>query len=90
MIIQLGNLSTKEICERLQITLTDQEIESLESIRSELAEVSRGRWHGFDMPFVIYCGDMETAVIVRDTYAPYSSKMVARLRIQYNQELVED
>ena len=86
MNIQLGNLSTQQICDRLQITLTEQEVETLESIRSQAADVPTGRWHGFDMPFSIYCGDKETAIIVRDIYAPYGNQMNKQLRIGFRQK----
>lgn len=85
MMIQLGNLSTQDICKRLEITLTEQEIEILESLRSRNAEFTGSKWHGFDIPFSIYCGDIETAIKVRDIYAPYAKKMKGTLSITYMQ-----
>lgn len=90
MYIQLGNLSTKDICNRLQITLTEQEIETLENLRSIPAEFKGGKWHGFDIPFSIYCGDIETAVIVRDIYAKYASEMKEQLHVTFMQRQEEE
>ena len=85
MNIQLGNLSTNEICSRLGISLSDEDVAKLESLRSLRADTPKGKWHGFDIPFSIYCGDMETAVIVRDIYLPHAAEMTGRLAIKFDQ-----
>ncbi len=62
MTIFLGNLSVKQIEERMGIQLADSEKEELSKMRQEKAEkIEPGRWHCFDLPFMIICGDKPTA-----------------------------
>ena len=60
--IMLGNLSLKQIEERTGISVSSEDRESLGEMRQEKAEnIAPGKWHCFDLPFMIVCGDKPTA-----------------------------
>ena len=78
----LGNLNTKQIQERLGITLTTEETTRLESMRQDNAQsIASDKWHGFDIPFNIVCGSRETAVKIYGILKPYSEFMKEQLQI---------
>jgi hypothetical protein len=79
--ICLGNLKTKEILNRLGIELSKEDFKTLDSMREDNADVSRGRWHGFDLPFQITCGDVETAQIVTNILSPFADEFKAQIQI---------
>ena len=82
MNIFLGNLSVKQIETRLGITLTEKEKTELENNYCRSANnIPPGKWHCFDIPFMILCSDKETAVKVRDLLAPYSNQMEEPIKI---------
>lgn len=58
----LGNLSVRQIEERLGIEFPEDIREFMNKTQQAKAEnIAVGRWHCFDIPFNIVCGDMETA-----------------------------
>lgn len=60
--IMLGNLSLKQIEERTGISVSLEDREILEEMHQEKAEnISPGKWHCFDFPFMMVCGDKPTA-----------------------------
>ena len=62
MSIFLGNLSISQIETRMGISLTEDERNTLNSMRQEKAEdIESGKWHCFDLPFMLICGDKQTA-----------------------------
>ena len=62
MSIMLGNLTLKQIEERTGIIISDEDKAELNDMRQEKAEnISPGKWHCFDLPFVLVCGDRPTA-----------------------------
>ncbi len=82
MNIMLGNLGVQDIEKRVGITLADAERRFLMGLRQERAEnVRPGKWHCFDMPFNMVCGDMETAQKVYNVLSSYSVQMSERLEI---------
>ena len=83
MSIYLGNLKTKEILSRLGIELKEDDFKTLDSMREDNADVSKGKWHGFDIPFQITCGDRETAQIVTNILAPLADEFKTRIQIAH-------
>ena len=79
--IYLGNLSAKQIADRLSIKMTDEDITEMERFRCHEADVKMGRWHCFDIPFTCACGGMEAAIKVRDIMQKYSSDMKGQFQI---------
>jgi len=62
MSIFLGNLTVSQIENRMGISLTEDEKTTLNSMRQEKAEnIENGKWHCFDLPFMLVCGDKQTA-----------------------------
>ena len=60
--MMLGNLSIEEIETRLGIPFPDETRKFMEESHQANAEhIAVGKWHCFDMPFQMVCGDMETA-----------------------------
>jgi len=58
----LGNLSASQIEQRLGIEFPEEVKEFMnQSNQSAASNIAKGKWHCFDIPFSIVCGDMETA-----------------------------
>ena len=68
MNIMLGNLSVNQIEQRLGIDFPKEIKEFMEQTHQASANnVAEGKWHCFDIPFHLVCGDMETAVKIYDS-----------------------
>ena len=74
MSIMLGNQTPKQIANRLKIVLSEEhEKELLNSWQQEVnhKDIADGKWHCFDIPFMLVCGDKETATYWRDVFMSY-------------------
>lgn len=70
--IMLGNLSLKQIEERTGISISSEDKKILGEMRQDRAEnIAFGKWHCFDLPFMIVCGDKPTAVKVAEILSAY-------------------
>ena len=68
MSIMLGNLSIEQIEKRLGINFPDGIREFMKSSHHESASgIIPGKWHCFDVPFNIVCGDIETATKIYES-----------------------
>lgn len=78
----LGNLSVAQIEERLGIEFP-QEIRDFmkESHQSNASNVAKGKWHCFDMPFNLVCGDIDTAIKIYNSVKERSSECKEMLQI---------
>ncbi len=83
--IMLGNLTLKQIEERTGIVISSEDREILGEMRQEKAEnIMPGKWHCFDLPFMIVCGDKPTAEKVVKILSQYDwSKAKEALRISW-------
>lgn len=81
--ICLGNLKTSEILQRLGVTLSEEDYKAMESMREDRADVSAGRWHGFDIPFQITCGDKETASKIIEVLSPLAGEFKTQIQIAH-------
>jgi len=81
--IMLGNLSVNEIQNRLSISFTDEEISMLNSTHQGPVDVplESGCWHCFDIPFMLVCDSMETAISMRDMLKKYEKDMKGTIQI---------
>lgn len=64
MAIMLGNLTVRDIEYRLGIELTDDERKAMEESRQEPVNrtpIGPGKWHCFDIPFMIVRDTADTA-----------------------------
>ena len=60
--IMLGNLSIKEMETRTGIKFPADLVAYMGAKHQDKAEdVMPGKWHCFDIPFTLVCGDMDTA-----------------------------
>lgn len=68
MSIMLGNLSVNQIEERTGVTFPNEVKEWMNECRQENASnIAKGKWHCFDIPFTLVCGDVETARKIYDS-----------------------
>jgi len=82
MNIQLGNLSIKEIERRSGVTFPQPLVEYMETRHQPKADgIAAGKWHCFDIPFNLLCGDRETATEIHRHLAPLSSQFQEKLQI---------
>lgn len=78
----LGNLTIEEMEKRSGVKFTDDLREYMEPRRQQKAEnVQVGKWHCFDLPFTLICGDMETAKEIHRHLAPFSNDFKEPLQI---------
>ena len=81
MSIMLGNLSVSQIEERLGIEFP-QDIRDFmkENHQANASDVKSGKWHCFDLPFHIVCGDLETATKIYNSVKDKSSECKTTLQ----------
>ena len=82
MAIYLGNLSVSDIEQRLGIELKEEERELLKSTHQAKADdIEDGKWHCFDIPFIISCGDVEMAGKIVEILTPYAEQFKQQIQI---------
>ena len=73
--MKFGNLSVEQIEQRCNIKLSEQEKEFLNKTRQEKANgIEGGKWHCFDLPFQILCGDEDMAIKGYEIFKKYEIK----------------
>lgn len=72
-LIMLGNQTVPQIEKRLNITLSEEHRNMLNSSRQENVSkpLENGKWHCYDIPFMFMCSDKETATKWRDIFMTY-------------------
>jgi hypothetical protein len=81
----LGNLSVSQIEKRLGIEFPQEIRDFMEKTNQpEAMNIGKGKWHCFDMPFTIVCGDMETATKIFNSVKHKSSECKERLHFSLN------
>ena len=84
MVIMLGNQTPEQIEARLNITLSDEHKNELkESWQQKAEDIENGKWHCFDIPFMLVCGDMETAKKWRDVFMSYDLSKAELFQISW-------
>jgi hypothetical protein len=79
--MMLGNLSVKQIEERLGIEFPENIKEFMRNSHQPKAEnIEVGKWHCFDLPFHIVCGDLETATKIYESVKDRSSECKSTLQ----------
>ena len=82
MNIMLGNLSVSQIEKRLGIEFPEDIREFMKQThQAEASNIGKGKWHCFDIPFVLVCGDMQTATKIFEGLKPQSNKCKEALQI---------
>ena len=78
----LGNLSVDEMQARSGVEFPVELIEYMQDRHQPEAEnIKPGKWHCFDLPFTLVCGDMETAKEFARHLLPLSSKFKQKMQI---------
>lgn len=87
MNIMLGNLKVSDIENRLGIDFPD-DVRSFmnESHQDNAMHIQKGKWHCFDIPFHIVCGDMETAMRIYNSVKHRSSECKEPLAFSISQD----
>lgn len=82
MSIYLGNLSIAEMEKRSGVEFPEKLKEYMGPRRQQSASnIKQGAWHCFDVPFVLVCGDMETATEIHGYMKAFSSQFKESLEI---------
>jgi len=77
----LGNLSVKQIEERLGIDFPEEIRDFMKkSYQANASNIAVGKWHCFDLPFHIVCGDLETATKIYESVKDRSDECKACLK----------
>ena len=84
--IMLGNLTAAQIEKRLGISFPADLVEFMKSRHQYSASnVQPGKWHCFDIPFVLVCGDYDTAKTIYEALAPQSKACRESLQFSIQQ-----
>jgi len=77
----LGNLSVSQIEKRLGIDFPEDIREFMNKTHEPNASnTQKGKWHCFDLPFNLVCGDIETATKIYNSVKDRSSECKETLR----------
>lgn len=79
--MMLGNLSVGQIENRLGIDFPEEIRDFMKRSHEPRANyIGKGKWHCFDIPFNIVCGDMETATKIYDSVKDKSDECKEQLQ----------
>lgn len=82
MSIMLGNLSVEQMETRAGVAFPPELKAYMADRRQEIADnIAPGKWHCFDLPFALVCGDMTTVMEVHKWLAPLSPEFKQDLNI---------
>lgn len=85
MNIYLGNLTTEEIESRIGIDFPQEIRNFMKQTHQDRAEnIEEGRWHCFDIPFVLVCGDRATAQKIFDSVSARAGECKEPLQFAIN------
>ena len=87
MNIMLGNQSVSQIENRLGIEFPEDIREFMKQTHQDSAtNIGKGKWHCFDLPFNLMCGDMETATKIFNSVKDRSSECKEQLQFSLSGE----
>lgn len=82
MSIYLGNLSIDEIEKRAGVDFPQELRDYMKPRKQENASnIKQGKWHCFDIPFVLVCGDIKTATKIHGHLKAFSTDFKESLQI---------
>lgn len=80
--MMLGNLTLDEMQKRAGVTFPKELVDYMKPRKQEEANnVKAGKWHCFDIPFTLVCGDRETATEIFKYLKPLSSDFKEKMKI---------
>ena len=81
MSVMLGNLKVIQIEKRLGIEFPEEIREFMKNTHQpEANNIAKGRWHCFDIPFNLVCGDLETATKIFNSVKDRASECKEELQ----------
>lgn len=82
MSIYLGDLSLAQIQQRTKVDFPKELIDFMaENYQAEAANVKAGKWHCFDIPFILVCGDRPTAEKIYGYLKPLTKQFAVQMQI---------
>lgn len=85
--IMLGDLTVERIEKRLGITFPDDiKIFMEKNHQDKVDNIQKGKWHCFDIPFCMACGDMETAMKIYNSVKNKSHEAKEVLTFSINKD----
>jgi len=82
MSILLGNLSIEDMEKRCGVKFPKELVAFMKPRRQNDASViTHGKWHCFDIPFSLVCGDMQTAKEIYKYLSPMAQEFNEPLQI---------
>ena len=85
--MMLGNLSVKQIEERLGIEFPENIREFMKKSHQPVASnIGVGKWHCFDLPFNLVCGDIEVATKIFNSVKEKSSECKESLQFSLSSQ----
>ena len=83
MDVYLGDLSVEEIEKRVGIDFPKELKDYMGTRKQDIASnIKKGEWHCFGIPFVLLCGDIETATEIRKHLKCFPSEFKEPLQIK--------
>lgn len=80
--IHLGNLTIEQMESRTGVRFPDELRTFLrDRHQSEASDIKAGKWHCFDLPFLLVCGDLKTAQQIYDHLSPLAASFAQPLEI---------
>lgn len=80
--IMLGNLSVEDIERRTGVSWPDELKQYMaDKHQARASDIEPGKWHCFDAPFMLVCGDMDTAQAIYNHLAPMHADFKTPLQI---------
>lgn len=80
--MMLGNLSIKEIQQRSGVEFPEELINYMQQRhQSKASGIAAGKWHCFEIPFNLVCGDMRTAKEIYKYLKPLTAEFSTSLTI---------
>ena len=80
--IMLGDLTVEQIEERIGFKFPDEIRAFMKDNHQAIAQnIKKGKWHCFEMPFNLVCGDIDTAKKIYISVKERSPEVKKRLRI---------
>jgi hypothetical protein len=82
MSILLGNLSIKDMEKRLGVEFPKELVEYMEERhQAPASNIAEGKWHCFEIPFTLACGDSDVAKTIYEFLLPLAGDFKAAMQI---------
>ena len=84
--MMFGNLTIEEMQQKAGVQFPPDFIEFMRDKHQATAEnIAPGKWHCFEIPFLLVCGDIGTAYEIHSRLLPIASAFNQTLRISAGQ-----